>query len=62
MVIIKVGDMVTLRPDEDCIVPAGDHIVSKVDPAGEPLHVGGNTAIWRCRIIAINGVIYDQTS
>ena len=48
----QVGDEVTLGDEPDCIVPAGDYIVSAVNPDGS-FHVGGNTAVWPRRIIAL---------
>ena len=40
----QVGDEVTLGHEPDCIIPAGDYIVSAVNPDGS-FHVGGNTAV-----------------
>ena len=47
----KPGDLVTLRDEPDCTIPAGDHRVSKVNEDGS-FHVGGNTAVWPRRIVA----------
>lgn len=46
---MKPGDPVTLRHEEDCIIPAGKYVVSKVNPDGS-FHVGGNTAVWPRRV------------
>lgn len=44
------GDRVTLTDEPDCIIPAGEYTVSKVNPDGS-FHVGGRTAVWPRRII-----------
>ncbi|CDO34559.1 hypothetical protein [Novosphingobium sp. KN65.2] len=46
---VTVGELVTLRHEEDSIVPAGTYRVSKVNPDGS-FHVGGNTAVWPRRV------------
>jgi hypothetical protein len=46
---MKVGQIVTLIDEIDCIVPAGTYVVSKVNSDGS-FHVGGNTAVWPHRI------------
>lgn len=48
----QVGDEVTLGDEPDCIIPAGVYIVSAVNRDGS-FHVGGNTAVWPRRIIAL---------
>lgn len=47
---IRVGTIVDLDDEPDCIVPAGRHAVSRVNEDGS-FHVGGNTAIWPRRVI-----------
>ena len=49
---VMVGDQVTLDDEEDCIIPTGTYTVSKVNENGS-FHVGGNTAVWPRRILAI---------
>lgn len=49
---LRAGDFVVLTDEADCIVPAGRHRVSKVNPDGS-FHVGGNTAVWPRRIAGI---------
>lgn len=46
-----VGDRVLLDDEADCIVPAGEYIVSSVNPDGS-FCVGGSTSVWPRRIIA----------
>ena len=46
-----VGDLVVLDDEIDAIIPAGECIVSSVNPDGS-FHVGGNTAVWPRRIVA----------
>jgi hypothetical protein len=46
-----VGDLVVLDDEIDAIIPAGEYIVSSVNPDGS-FHVGGNTAVCPCRIVA----------
>ena len=50
----RVGDIVTLAHEDDCIVPAGVHTVSTVNEDGS-FHVGGSTAVWPRRVIALQG-------
>lgn len=45
----KVGDVVDLMAEEDCIIPAGLHRVSHVNE-DTSFRVGGNTAVWPRRI------------
>lgn len=47
---VKIGVRVTLRDEPDCIIPAGEYTVSKVNPDGS-FHCGGRTAVWPRRII-----------
>lgn len=47
---VKVGQIVSLRDETDCIIPAGTYHVSKVNADGS-FHVGGNTSVWPRRII-----------
>lgn len=47
---MKTGDIVTLRDEPDCVIPAGTYRVSKVDADGS-FHVGGNTAVWPRRVV-----------
>jgi hypothetical protein len=49
---VSIGDRVTLDDEDDAIVPAGRHIVSKVNEDGS-FHVGGNTAVWPRRILSV---------
>lgn len=49
---ILVNKTVTLGPEEDAIIPAGQYVVSKVNSDGS-FHVGGRTSVWPRRIIAI---------
>lgn len=46
------GVLVTLCHEDDCIVPAGNHFISQVNPDGS-FHVGGNTAVWPRRVTRI---------
>lgn len=46
---MKVGDLVRLIDEPDCIIPAGDYRVSKINDDGS-FHVGGNVAVWPRRI------------
>lgn len=49
--VLKSGDRVTLKGFcPGCIVPDGEHVVSKVNVNGS-FHVGGNTAVWPDRIV-----------
>lgn len=50
---VVVGDQVTLAEEDDSIIPAGKHYVSKVNENGS-FHVGGNTAVWPERIVTIH--------
>lgn len=50
---VKNGDEVILREEDDSVVPAGKHIVTKVNDNGS-FHVGGRTAVWPERIISID--------
>ena len=47
------GDTVTLIDEPDCIVPAGDHVVSMVD--GDLLFLGGKIGVWMRRVSHVNG-------
>lgn len=47
---MQAGDLVRLRDEDDCIVPAGTYRVSRVNPDGS-FHVGGNTAVWPRRVV-----------
>lgn len=49
---IIVNSVVTLNDETDCIIPAGEYIVTKVNENGS-FHVGGNTVIWPKRVINI---------
>lgn len=50
---IRPGARVVLTGFEPgCIVPDGEHVVSKVNADGS-FHVGGNTAIWPTRVAKI---------
>lgn len=51
---LQVGQAVTLADEDDAIVPAGHHIVSKINQDGS-FHVGGNTAVWPRRILPNQG-------
>lgn len=50
---MNIGDTVTLKHEPDCIVPAGLHVVSKINPDGS-FHVGGRTAVWPRRVVAVD--------
>jgi hypothetical protein len=47
---MSVGDKVVLKDEPDCIVPAGEYIVSKINEDGS-FHVGGNTVVWPRRVV-----------
>lgn len=47
---MKPGSTIILAPERGSIIPAGRHIVSRVNPDGS-FHVGGNTAVWPHRIV-----------
>lgn len=49
---MQVGDRIILNDEPDCIVPAGEYTVSFVDKDGS-FRVGGNTAIWPRRVVAV---------
>lgn len=53
---VKIGSIVHLRHEDDCIVPPGSHVVSKINPDGS-FHVGGRTAVWPRRVEAAGFVI-----
>jgi hypothetical protein len=48
---MEIDDTVTLLDEPDCIVPAGDYVVSRVNEDGS-FHVGGNTAVWPRRVVS----------
>lgn len=51
---LKVGDTIALLDEDDCIVPAGKHVVSKVNQDGSFHCDGGRAAVWPRRIIKEN--------
>lgn len=50
---MRAGELVELKDEPDCIIPAGIHRVSKVNN-NKSFHVGGRTAVWPHRIIKEN--------
>lgn len=50
----RVGDVVVLGHEDDCIVPEGTYTVTAVNENGS-FHVGGNIGVWPRRVVAIKG-------
>ena len=50
--IIRAGDSVELRHEDDCIVPAGWHTVADYDPECGLIFIG-NIGVWERRVVSV---------
>ncbi len=51
----RVGDVIILDDEPDCIVPAGCYEITSVNDDGSFQVDEGNTAVWSRRIVAVRG-------